>query len=96
MPPTVDGLAGWFEVQFRGSAENPATEEVQLSTAPDERGATHWGQQAFYLHPPQRAVDGDVLKGSFEMVRRSDNHRLMNVCFKFSHGAQFPSDCPSG
>lgn len=62
-------------------------ETVELRTGPDERGATHWGQQAFYLHPPQRAADGDVLKGSFEMVRRSDNHRLMNVAFIFSHGA---------
>ena len=78
-------------MQFRGSQENPAVEAVELRTGPDERGATHWGQQAFYLHPPQRAVDGDVLKGSFEMVRRSDNHRLMNVAFIFSHGA-----CPGG
>ena len=38
------------------------------------------------MHPPQRAVDGDVLKGTFEMVRRSENHRLMNVAFVFSHG----------
>lgn len=77
-----------FEVQFRGSEQNPAEQEVELTTAPDEHGATHWGQQAFYLHPPQRAADGDVLKGTFEMVRRSDNHRLMTVSFVFSHGAR--------
>ena len=25
--------------------QNPAVQEVELSTAPDENGGTHWGQQ---------------------------------------------------
>lgn len=41
----VDAFCGWFDTQFKGSAENPATTEVTLSTAPDPTGATHWGQQ---------------------------------------------------
>ncbi len=41
----VDGFVGFFDVQFKGSPENPATMEVLLSTAPDATGATHWGQQ---------------------------------------------------
>lgn len=42
----VDAFVGFFDVQFRGSPENPAQMEVLLSTAPDATGATHWGQQA--------------------------------------------------
>lgn len=41
----VDAYCGWFDTQFKGSAENPVTTEVTLSTAPDPTGATHWGQQ---------------------------------------------------
>jgi type I protein arginine methyltransferase len=41
----VDAFVGFFDVQFRGSPENPAQMEVLLSTAPDATGATHWGQQ---------------------------------------------------
>ena len=41
----VDGFVGFFDVQFKGSPENPAQMEVLLSTAPDATGATHWGQQ---------------------------------------------------
>jgi hypothetical protein len=41
----VDAFCGWFDTQFKGSAENPTTTEVILSTAPDPTGATHWGQQ---------------------------------------------------
>lgn len=38
-------------LQFCGSEENPADEEVLLTTAPDATGATHWGQQTFFLTP---------------------------------------------
>lgn len=41
----VDAFCGWFDTQFKGSAENPTTTEVTLTTAPDPTGATHWGQQ---------------------------------------------------
>ena len=41
----VDAFCGWFDTQFKGSAENATTTEVTLSTAPDPTGATHWGQQ---------------------------------------------------
>lgn len=36
---------------FQGSAQNPAVEEVELNTAPDENGGTHWGQQVGFLEP---------------------------------------------
>jgi hypothetical protein len=45
----VDAFVGFFDVQFRGSRENPAQMEVLLSTAPDATGATHWGQQVRWL-----------------------------------------------
>ena len=45
--------------------------------------------QVFYLHPPQQPVqDGDVLRGKFEMQRRSENHRLMRVTFTYAHGRE--------
>lgn len=34
---------------FQGSAQNPGVEEVELTTAPDEHGGTHWGQQVGFL-----------------------------------------------
>ena len=86
----VDALLGWFDVDFRGSEGSPAAEAVTLDTAPDEAGATHWGQQAFYLHPSQAALAGDVLVGTFEMVRKSENHRLMTVHYELQHGRVAP------
>ncbi len=82
----VDALCGWFDVDFRGSDAHPAPSPVVLDTAPDEQGATHWGQQVFYLHPPQPASPGDVLSGTFEMVRKAENHRLLTVHMSLRHG----------
>eukprot|EP00238_Polyblepharides_amylifera_P015684 CAMPEP_0196577162 /NCGR_PEP_ID=MMETSP1081-20130531/6275_1 /TAXON_ID=36882 /ORGANISM="Pyramimonas amylifera, Strain CCMP720" /LENGTH=384 /DNA_ID=CAMNT_0041896005 /DNA_START=31 /DNA_END=1185 /DNA_ORIENTATION=+ len=81
----VSGFGGWFDVHFRGSEENPATTEVELSTAPDVNGATHWGQQCFYLHPAAVVGAGDSLHGNLNMHRSKENHRLMSVNIEFSH-----------
>ena len=54
----INGFAGFFDVQFKGSPENPADFDVLLSTAPDPTGATHWGQQTFALHPPVECMRG--------------------------------------
>lgn len=81
----VSGLCGWFDVNFRGSDENPADVDVELSTAPDQYGATHWGQQSFYLSPPALVSPGDSLKGNMMMKRNTENQRLLDVQFKFSH-----------
>ena len=54
----IEGFCGFFDVQFRGSPENPADCDVLLSTAPDPTGATHWGQQSFVLHPGVACVAG--------------------------------------
>lgn len=75
----VDAFCGWFDTQFKGSAENPATTEVTLSTSPDPTGATHWGQQSFFLHPPVECAEGDELACEIEVARRKDNQRLMDV-----------------
>ena len=48
---SVNAFCGWFDVLFSGSQENPADFQVPLSTAPDPRGSTHWGQQLFALSP---------------------------------------------
>jgi len=75
----VGAFAGWFDVTFAGSDENPCENPVQLTTAPDANGATHWGQQAFYMWPEIYASDGAVVSGKFDMVRRKENQRLYNV-----------------
>ncbi|ETV88526.1 hypothetical protein H257_00096 [Aphanomyces astaci] len=74
-------LGGWFDVDFHGSAENPAVSKVTLSTSPYVQ-TTHWGQQAFPLSPIQ-VCEGDIVKGKIDVVRRSDNQRLMNVKFEY-------------
>jgi protein arginine N-methyltransferase 1 len=81
---TVDAFVGWFDVTFAGSAAAPAPHTVVLTTAPDEAGATHWGQQVFPLSPPVRGGPGDALAGSVTIARRSDNHRLMAVDFEWA------------
>ena len=75
----VEAFCGFFDVSFRGSAENPADNEVRLSTAPDPTGATHWGQQTFYLHPPVDCAANDRLRCTIDLSRKKDNHRLLNV-----------------
>lgn len=81
----VAGFCGWFDVHFRGSKETPATTDVELTTAPDPNGATHWGQRCFWLYPGAVVSPGDSLNGEMHMQRNKENHRLMNVVFKFSN-----------
>ena len=76
----INGFAGFFDVQFRGSPENPADFDVLLSTAPDPTGATHWGQQTFTLHPPVECVRG----GAFPYV-------LVNLAIQASWWLCLPS-----
>ncbi|KAF3442530.1 hypothetical protein FNV43_RR16446 [Rhamnella rubrinervis] len=75
------GYGGWFDVHFRGRNEDPAQQEIELTTAPSMENSTHWGQQVFILHPPIRANEGDNLNVSFSMNRSKENHRLMEVEF---------------
>ncbi|CAK9133977.1 unnamed protein product [Ilex paraguariensis] len=88
------GFGGWFDVHFRGCKENPAQQEIELTTAPSEDNSTHWGQQVFLLHPPLRVREGDGLIINFSMNRSEENHRLMEVdlsCeIRQSSGNNFP------
>jgi len=77
-PIRLSGFAGWFEVDFLGSTQNPALSKVTLSTAP-HIGYTHWGQQCFFLHPSVAIHDADRVEGYVNIVRRKDYQRLMNV-----------------
>ena len=43
---------------------------MELTTAPDANGATHWGQQAFFLSPTVKASDGGVITGRLELKRK--------------------------
>ncbi|XP_039123404.1 protein arginine N-methyltransferase PRMT10-like [Dioscorea cayenensis subsp. rotundata] len=38
-------FAGWFDVHFRGSTQNPAKNEVELTTTPSEDNRTHWANR---------------------------------------------------
>lgn len=77
------GFAGWFDVQFKGRAEDPADEIIELTTAPSASKSTHWGQQVFLLHPPLDFESGDVVEGELDITRSKDNHRLLDL--KFTH-----------
>ncbi|KAH0906440.1 hypothetical protein HID58_038267 [Brassica napus] len=43
------GFGGWFDVHFRGRKEDPAQQEIELTTAPSEQHCTHWGQQLCFF-----------------------------------------------
>lgn len=76
---TVEGLAGFFDVEFKGSPSNPATDCVLLSTAPSATGATHWGQLIFSLQPGIPCPQNSTIEGKIDITRRGDNHRLLDV-----------------
>lgn len=76
------GFGGWFDVHFRGRIEDPAEQEIELTTAPSVAYSTHWGQQVFLLHPTVHVSEGDHLSISFIMDRSKENHRLMEVEFE--------------
>jgi len=76
----VEAMLGWFDVDFKGSPEHPAYQPINLPTGPDATGATHWGQQAFYLGKQTLEVQpGDTLDASLQVIRRKDNQRLLQV-----------------
>ena len=90
---TVSGMAGWFTVDFNGSASMPAENKVMLSTGP-EAGYTHWGQQVFYFEHPidcwgsggdgreEDSIADITLHGSISMVRQEKNKRMYNLRLK--------------
>ena len=85
-PSKVGAFCGWFDVDFKGSPANPAEHPVLLTTAPDANGATHWGQQAFYIHPGIDASEGTVLKGRLELKRKQENQRLYDLRLTWKQG----------
>ncbi|CDP03411.1 unnamed protein product [Coffea canephora] len=88
------GYAGWFDVHFRGSMQNPAQQEIELTTAPSEDFGTHWGQQVFLIHPPLNVGQDDELIIHVSMNRSQENHRLMEIEFgceiRYSSGKLLP------
>ena len=77
----VSGFAGWFTVDFAGSALSPVKQKVILTTGP-EGGETHWGQQVFYLPDAIDCDPNTKLHGNLQMIRQSKNQRLYNVRFQ--------------
>ena len=81
---TLDAFLGWFSVRFDGSPQNPSLAEVELSTGPCDVESTHWGQEAFMLHPPMAVESTDVVKGNLSISRRTDNWRTYNLHIEFN------------
>ncbi|KAI5073454.1 hypothetical protein GOP47_0011467 [Adiantum capillus-veneris] len=79
----LSGFAGWFDVQFKGRAEDPADQIIELTTSPSAEKSTHWGQQVFLLQPPLDYECGNIIEGQLDITRAKDNHRLMDL--KFTH-----------
>ncbi|XP_050235475.1 protein arginine N-methyltransferase PRMT10 [Mercurialis annua] len=75
----LSAFGGWFDVHFKGRGDDPAQQEIELTTAPSTDNGTHWGQQVFVVHPPIHTNVGDNLNVSFTMSRSKENHRLMEV-----------------
>ncbi|KAL0734684.1 hypothetical protein Bca4012_010894 [Brassica carinata] len=73
------GFGGWFDVPFRGRKEDPAQQEIELTTAPSEQHCTHWGQQVFIMSNPINVEEGDNLNLGLVMSRSKQKHRLMEV-----------------
>ena len=86
-PAEVGAFCGWFDVSFKGSSANPNETDVELTTAPDANGATHWGQQVFYLDPTLSAADGNVIAGRLELKRKAENQRLYDLRLTWKQGA---------
>lgn len=86
---TVSGFAGWFTVDFAGSASNLVSKRVTLTTGP-EGGYTHWGQQVFYLKDAIQCTADTKLSGVIQMPRQEKNKRLYNfeIVMKVDDGEQ--------
>lgn len=87
----VDAMCGWFDVDFKGSPEHPAYQPITLTTGPDATGATHWGQQSFYLGKQAFVVNaGDKVRLSraprSKRTPFTSSFRLFHRPFESSHG----------
>jgi len=92
MQQDAAAFAGWFDVKFAGSKENPAENVVELTTAPNANGSTHWGQQAFYVQPEISCDNGNIVRGTLQMVRKKTNKRLMEVKISWEQGEEKDGD----
>eukprot|EP01002_Notosolenus_urceolatus_P002256 NODE_1595_length_1361_cov_215.319360_g1323_i0.p1 GENE.NODE_1595_length_1361_cov_215.319360_g1323_i0~~NODE_1595_length_1361_cov_215.319360_g1323_i0.p1 ORF type:complete len:401 (+),score=117.65 NODE_1595_length_1361_cov_215.319360_g1323_i0:126-1328(+) len=92
-PATVTAMAGWFDVEFRGSAANPCRVPSTLSTSPALGFTTHWGHQVFYILPTMQAETGDRLEADIKMTRNAHNHRLLDfvVDYTLQHSDEKPA-----
>ncbi|MDQ3234695.1 MAG: 50S ribosomal protein L11 methyltransferase [Pseudobdellovibrionaceae bacterium] len=75
----IEAICGWFDVSFRGSPENPADNPIELDTAPDAQGATHWGQTVFMIQPPLQPQGQESVSIRYAVFRREDYARLLRV-----------------
>lgn len=80
----VEGLCGYFDVEFRGSIQNPAPKPILLSTTP-LKSPTHWGQQLFGLYPKVRAKKGDIIHCAIRIGRQERLARLLKLDVKATH-----------
>eukprot|EP00747_Dinoflagellata_sp_TGD_P044427 gnl/TRDRNA2_/TRDRNA2_143266_c0_seq2.p1 gnl/TRDRNA2_/TRDRNA2_143266_c0~~gnl/TRDRNA2_/TRDRNA2_143266_c0_seq2.p1 ORF type:complete len:419 (+),score=79.07 gnl/TRDRNA2_/TRDRNA2_143266_c0_seq2:100-1257(+) len=69
----VQGLCGWFDVQFSGHKEAPAKRLIELDTSPASY-PTHWGQTAVLLHPALTSTEVGV-----QLTQSAITHHDLNL-----------------
>lgn len=74
-------LGCWFKTMFRGSPQNPCSQEVVLDTSP-LFPETHWGQQVLPLMRPVSVWRGDVVECETFIDRQKDNQRMLVLHFQ--------------
>jgi len=74
----LTGLAGWFEVHFRGSESSPATKSITLSTSP-ANGYTHWGHTLLAMYPCPIIAPGAEVQGSISVARKKEDQRRLKL-----------------
>eukprot|EP01024_Parvocaulis_polyphysoides_P037993 TRINITY_DN339_c1_g1_i4.p1 TRINITY_DN339_c1_g1~~TRINITY_DN339_c1_g1_i4.p1 ORF type:complete len:384 (-),score=76.81 TRINITY_DN339_c1_g1_i4:606-1718(-) len=75
----IEGFCGYFDVEFKGSPQNPCQSAVTLTTAPDATGCTHWGQLTFPAYPSVKMNAEGKVACNMSVTRRKENQRLLRV-----------------
>jgi hypothetical protein len=74
----VHGFVSWFDCDFSHGQKT-----ICLSTSPYKK-QTHWKQTVFYLDSPIEVKGGDVIKGSINVCKATENTRELNVRIDYS------------
>lgn len=89
---TLQGLAGWFRVDFFSSPERVSDGvPLELSTGPSA-SATHWRQVAFFLDEEVVVVEGETVVGTIGVKKSGRDERFLDVRIQVSYHGRVRSD----